>query len=328
MKTITHRDPRELREHPLNATLYGDEPDADLIESVRSSGVVEPIMILADGTVVSGHRRRKAAILTGATGVPCRVADVDPSDAVAVEELLLAANKYREKSNEQKAREFARWKAIEAEKAKRRQATSAPGAPGTPVIRVAHPDAGKARDKAGARVGWSGATGDRAERVIEAIDAAEAAGDAARAGELRDTLNRDTVGAALRKATRDATGGRDDAEQGAAASPLSTDEAEPSGTDEVRLAQRGFNAIIRKLGEIKSEARKLVASDPVAAAWLAGNPLDEFERRVKNAQAVLQANRPDAACGYCGGAKCRHCRETGFLNRAAADSCPATERAR
>ena len=49
-----------LRPHPLSLAIYGDEPvDPDLAESVRELGILEPLAVLSDGAIVSGHRRSR-----------------------------------------------------------------------------------------------------------------------------------------------------------------------------------------------------------------------------------------------------------------------------
>lgn len=53
--------PEELKQHPINATLYQDESvDLDLVDSIRKKGLVEPLIIKEDKTIISGHRRWRA----------------------------------------------------------------------------------------------------------------------------------------------------------------------------------------------------------------------------------------------------------------------------
>jgi ParB-like chromosome segregation protein Spo0J len=52
------RPPDQLRPHPLNAAIYGDEPlDAAFRESIREEGIITPLVIDQDDTIISGHRR-------------------------------------------------------------------------------------------------------------------------------------------------------------------------------------------------------------------------------------------------------------------------------
>lgn len=93
-------------------------------------------------------------------------------------------------------------------------------------------------------------------------------------------------------------------------------------------SQRAVNAVIRKLGAIKSEVAELAESDPVVGAWLDPMQLDDFGRRIGNAQALLKDRKPHAPCGYCGGAGCGTCKRTGFLPYAMAQAAPQPEAAR
>jgi ParB/Sulfiredoxin domain len=63
---------------PENDDIYKpialDSPDiSDLARSIEEHGVQEPLLVSTDGYVISGHRRRVAAILAGLTEVPVRV---------------------------------------------------------------------------------------------------------------------------------------------------------------------------------------------------------------------------------------------------------------
>ena len=63
---------------PENDDIYKpialDSPDiSDLARSIKEHGVQEPLLVSTDGYVISGHRRRVAAILAGLTEVPVRV---------------------------------------------------------------------------------------------------------------------------------------------------------------------------------------------------------------------------------------------------------------
>jgi hypothetical protein len=50
--------PEELKPHPINKTLYGDEePDDTLIDSILKNGQLEPIIITKNNVIISGHRR-------------------------------------------------------------------------------------------------------------------------------------------------------------------------------------------------------------------------------------------------------------------------------
>jgi len=102
---------QNLRPSPENDRLYrpvnvNDPEIIALAESIRQHGVREPLVVTADGYILSGHRRFAAAKLAGLKTVPCRVerfkrAD-DPDRYLT---LLREHNRQREKSLDEKLRE-------------------------------------------------------------------------------------------------------------------------------------------------------------------------------------------------------------------------------
>lgn len=72
-------DPRKLLDHPNNA--HGRNGDG-LVASAKEDGIREPILVSYDGkTILSGHRRKDAAIKAGLTEVPIMTA-VEPMSKV------------------------------------------------------------------------------------------------------------------------------------------------------------------------------------------------------------------------------------------------------
>ncbi len=61
IKTISV-NPDELKQHPVNDALYDDGQSVDLalVENIRKKGLVEPLIIKEDNTIISGHRRWRA----------------------------------------------------------------------------------------------------------------------------------------------------------------------------------------------------------------------------------------------------------------------------
>ena len=45
MSRIVLRDPRELKDHPAQKTVYGDAANSELIDSVKLRGIIEPLVI-------------------------------------------------------------------------------------------------------------------------------------------------------------------------------------------------------------------------------------------------------------------------------------------
>ncbi len=79
-----------LKPDPANPRVMPTEQMKALKRSVERWGLVEPIVINHDGTVIGGHQRYEALRAMGATEAPCVVLDLDPSDARA---LNLALNR-------------------------------------------------------------------------------------------------------------------------------------------------------------------------------------------------------------------------------------------
>jgi ParB-like chromosome segregation protein Spo0J len=207
-KTLEKRNPSKLTNHPLNASIYGDKPDDEFVELVRENGIDQPIRILTSNIVISGHRRLQAAIAIGMKEVPV-IVDHVLSDAskLAIEKSLIVANKQRDKTTEQRAREFDALERIEKALAKKRQ-RNAGGVKqhSGEALKVNLPEAldtpkktGQAREIAAAEVGWSGRTAKAASDVVSEIDKAEESGDTERAEDLRETLNTKSVRAAKKK---------------------------------------------------------------------------------------------------------------------------------
>ncbi len=94
----------ELKPHPRNAEIYGDEDVSDLVVQIEAyGGIADPLKVKEDYTIISGHRRWQAARNLGMAEVPCQIVSYDSEE----EELaaLVMLNYHRAKTNEQKARE-------------------------------------------------------------------------------------------------------------------------------------------------------------------------------------------------------------------------------
>lgn len=203
-----------LRPHPINSSIYGDSADADLVQSVRQKGILNPLLITVDGTIISGHRRWDAAHKAGLPEAPIVVFGSD--DPLDVLEALIESNKQRVKTNEQLGREAQALLDVERQRAQRRreeaaqranderarQAASVTMAPPsdehvpTPEavqVILPEPPKGQARDKVGAQLGVSGSKAERAATVVKAIDTLEHEGKQREAMQLRVTLNSKSV---------------------------------------------------------------------------------------------------------------------------------------
>ncbi len=174
----------DIKPHAMNATLYGDTCDRALIESIKEHGILDPLVILPDGTLLGGHRRLAAAHQLEMTTVPVHIMPVsDERDPVGV---IIGLNVNRPKTPTMKVREYAALIEIEARKAKGRQGR-----------RNILPDlAGSAREIAALKVGLKHATAEKGLKVIAVIDKHTGAADA-RA--LLDLMNCRSVDAAFKQ---------------------------------------------------------------------------------------------------------------------------------
>ena len=64
-ETIVMLDPNVLNVHPRNAEFFDDVNGAEydrLVESIREHGVLTPLRVTKDMTLISGHQRKRAAL--------------------------------------------------------------------------------------------------------------------------------------------------------------------------------------------------------------------------------------------------------------------------
>lgn len=80
----------ELKPHPRNTEFFDDmsgEKWTEFLESIRTSGVIEPIVITTDMIIVSGHQRVRACKQLGIETVLCEIKTYKDEDAV-IKDLL------------------------------------------------------------------------------------------------------------------------------------------------------------------------------------------------------------------------------------------------
>jgi len=193
----------QLRPHPLNKRIYGDTADEALIESVSEHGVLTPLVVTEDGVVVSGHRRLAAAKKLKLEKVPAVVRSF--RDALEIEEALISTNEQRQRTIEQKVREFAHLREIEGKRAKERQrdagARGGEGGRGrrkgkTLRDKVPQRVSGRSREIAAKHVQLSYKTLERGLEVVQHADVLRKAGEREQADQLVALLNTKSVLAA------------------------------------------------------------------------------------------------------------------------------------
>ncbi len=201
-------DPRVLQPHPRNSSIYGNNEDVtELVNLIRNSQWVRPLVVTSEGTIISGHRRWQAVLQLGWTTVPVEVRQFP--DEIAELQTLLLENANRWKNREQKVREAQAWLEVESNAAKKRMSEggrkSAPGRQALeehkgmenfPYLSLSSTN-GTTRDRLAKRVGLgSGRTYSKAAKVVEVIDRQTSLGDLETARELRQVLNSKSVDAA------------------------------------------------------------------------------------------------------------------------------------
>lgn len=147
--------------HPFE--VVDDEEMEELVESIKSSGILEPIIIRADKNfegryeIIAGHRRMHAAETAGIDKVPCLVVDYDDDTAI---KLMISSNLERREKIKPSTKAKAYRMYMEANKRQK-------GRPGKNASQVeTHL---RTDEKAGAEFGESRATVQRYIRLNELI---------------------------------------------------------------------------------------------------------------------------------------------------------------
>ena len=80
----------ELKAHPRNNEFFDDmqgEKWKEFLESIRTSGVIEPVVITTEKVIVSGHQRVRACEELGIDSVLCEIKSYKDEDAI-IKDLL------------------------------------------------------------------------------------------------------------------------------------------------------------------------------------------------------------------------------------------------
>jgi ParB-like chromosome segregation protein Spo0J len=81
-----------LKEHPRNREFFDDIEGArwqEFVESIRTSGIIVPLVVTQDYVVVSGNQRLKAAKKLGLKEVPCEIRIYEDKDGLTKEDWML-----------------------------------------------------------------------------------------------------------------------------------------------------------------------------------------------------------------------------------------------
>ncbi len=186
MKTI---EIKLVQPHPVNAQIYGDvdvETMGDvekiefmaLVDSIRRQGILNPIVIDQNYTIISGERRYNAALFLEMDKIPCRQYRYE-NDLQRLDHLL-GENITRVKTNVQRIREGEiREKILLADKKAALKASNK----------------STIRDIVGDLIGMSGKTFAVGKDVLTAVDKLNKEGETEKAKDLKDALNKSVSGA-------------------------------------------------------------------------------------------------------------------------------------
>ena len=193
-----------LQPHPRNVEIYGAEDVTELVDYIRDSKWIKPLVISQHNRIISGHRRWQAALILGLTKVPY-VKQVFETEEDELKALLLE-NASRDKTEEQKVREARQWKRIEEDEAdERRKATLIQFTNNEENIDYSsvsendrtREDTGRASKKLADRVGFgSDRTYEKAVKVVDKADNLKEEGKVKESKALLKILNEQSVSAA------------------------------------------------------------------------------------------------------------------------------------
>jgi hypothetical protein len=181
---VVWKSPDELRPHPLNRELYGP-PTAntaykDIRADMQRNGFDErwPLLITRDGRIIQGITRWSVSKSLALSQVPCEIFEpTNPEQAeLEIERELIRGNNYRIKTQLMVAREQRKMLEVEAVLARGRMGSGSDGGES------------KSTDRVGKVYGESGKTIQRRQKVLAAIEKAEATEDRRKADRLTELL--------------------------------------------------------------------------------------------------------------------------------------------
>ena len=68
----------QLHISPVNSEIYRETDVLDLMNSISEVGLLQPLVVTPDKTIISGHRRYSAIRSLGWTEVECEIKDIPP----------------------------------------------------------------------------------------------------------------------------------------------------------------------------------------------------------------------------------------------------------
>jgi hypothetical protein len=119
MNTVEMWPLERLRSHPENGLIFGEPQGTaqypEILKSIRAHGIWEPLIVKADGTILSGHVRYACAEQLKLQTVPVRVHDVFDSFLDEVKFVIRSNTDRRQLNKQEIALAFTRLKEIPRE---------------------------------------------------------------------------------------------------------------------------------------------------------------------------------------------------------------------
>lgn len=150
----------KLRPHSQNRFIYGHEDNSELVEKIKSTGYIKPILITKDRVIISGHRRVECCRILGIPKIECQVVTED--DPTKILELLMLENYYREKTTYQKMKESEVYLQIERQKSYQRMVSGVKPDTGTTT--------GRTTEIISKKIGMGETTLKKGEKVMDYIE--------------------------------------------------------------------------------------------------------------------------------------------------------------
>jgi len=151
----------KLNPHPKNRFIYGFEDNSDLLEKIKQTNWIKPILITKDThTIISGHRRVEVCKILGIEEIEYEL--IEENDPTILLELLMMENQYRVKTNSQMMKESEIFFEIEKQKSYKRMMSGVN--PETDCLR------GSTSKIVSDKIGMGETTYKKGKKVLEFID--------------------------------------------------------------------------------------------------------------------------------------------------------------